>query len=717
MPRRFVKYAVGFTGILGAASGVGLLAYTQRPTESKPATPLEKQWLKKTTRKILTGELPNREKSLAQAKKVEEYDLVVIGGGATGVSVALDACTRGLKVLCVERDDFASGTSSRSTKLIHGGVRYLERAFLNVDPGEYELVKEAVAERKHLINVTPHLSEPFPLVLPLYSRSIWGYYDVIKFFFGLKIYDSVSGLANVIQPSYYLSNNMTKAIFPQVDPKRLLCSYVYYDGIHNDARMCMYMALTAACYGCHMLNHVECSSFLKDTKGQINGMVVKDMLTEETFNVKTKAVINATGPFSDAILKMDNPDAKNVIVPAAGVHVVLPHTKFSRTHGLLIPKTEDGRVCFCLPWEGSTIAGTTDALVEVSHIPEPTKDAVDSIIKELNSYLTEEVTLSDVDAVWTGIRPLAKFHSEGKGSTQAISRSHSINIAEESGLVTIAGGKWTTCRNMAEETLDALLETKPDLKEKATPCVTKHVMLYGSGGWSSRTQATLERHNLPTETAQHLSRNYGDKARDVGDLILDGHDKLIAGGYPFTEGEVLHQIRHEYARTAVDVLARRTRLAFLNKSSAEYALPRVIELMSRELNWDVKRRWKEFVDADRFLQTMHISDEHRWGTSHRGSIRKREIIDHILGIEGILSKDGVAFVMEQFEKTFEANDELLTRISVADAIRIGNQFSETFGVRCDLGTLLQGRDKIGYLALLASIAFANKESIRYSASN
>lgn len=707
---RVLKKVAGATGVLGVVAGAGFYAFINHEHRVLPLTELEKQWQEKTKRTIPTSELPSRETSLEVAKNTEEYDLVIIGAGATGVSVALDAATRGLKVLCVERDDFASGTSSRSTKLIHGGVRYLERAFLNVDPGEYELVREAVAERKHLINVTPHLSEPFPLVLPVYSRSIWGYWDFIKFFFGLKIYDTVSGMANVIQPSYLLPTATMKAVFPQIDPKELLCSYVYYDGIHNDARMCMYMGLTAAVHGAQMLNHVECTSFQKDSNGIITGVSLKDRLTEEEFQVKTKAVVNATGPFSDAILKMDNPSAKDVIVPAAGVHVVLPHTKFSTTHGMLIPRTEDGRVAFLLPWEGSTIAGTTDALIDVSAIPEPTTDAVESILSELNRYLTEEVTLADVDAVWTGIRPLAKFQSEGKDSTQAMSRSHNIHVDKNSELVTIAGGKWTTCRNMAEETLDMVLKTKPELQAKATPCVTKHVLLYGSGGWSSRTQAILERHDLSTLQAKHLSRNYGDKSRDVGQLIVSGHDKLLAGGYPFTEGEVLHQVRNEYARTAIDVLARRTRLAFLNKASAESALPRVIELLSDELNWDAKRRWKEYVDAERFLQTMHISDQFHWSELNHDAIEKRGVVDRVLGSDSLLSKDNVRFVMDRFEQAHEKNGESLSRISVEDAVQIGKEYANEFNVRCDLETLLEGRDKIGHLSLLTSIAFLNLPS-------
>jgi len=696
--------------LLGAGAGVGtiglagLAAFLRDPGHTVVAkTDLEKSWKTRTEQPISSDMIPSRFDTLKTTRSTEEFDVVVIGGGATGVSLALDATTRGLKVLCVERDDFASGTSSRSTKLIHGGVRYLERAFLNVDPGEYELVKEAVAERRHLIKVTPHLSEPLPLVLPLYSRDIWGWWDVIKFWFGLKIYDRVSGLANMIQPSYQLPSQTTKQLFPQIDPKQLICSYVYFDGVHNDARMCLYMALTASIFGAQMLNHVEATGFEKNEKGRITGVTVRDRITKEEFSVKAKSVVNATGPYSDAVLKMDDAKMEDVIVPAAGVHIVLPHTKFSDTHGLLIPRTEDGRVAFMLPWEGSAIAGTTDSLVEVSESPEPTLDAVESIVKELSKYLTEPITMKDLDAVWTGIRPLAKFHSTGKSSTQAISRSHTINVNDDSGLVTIAGGKWTTCRNMAEETLDEVLRQVPELGEKATPCVTPFVTLYGSGGWNSRTRATLERHNIDEKTASHLSRNYGDKARMVGDLILDGHGKLLAGGYPFTEAEVLHQVRNEYACTAVDVLARRTRLAFLNKFSAEYALPRVIEMMSSELNWDAQRRWKEFVDAERFLQTMHISDEGRWGHSRQGSSKKGQIIDKVLGKSSCLSKDEIKFVMDCFEEEHSKTGNLLARIDVAQALNVAEKIKQKF--RYDISSLLEHRDKIGYLGLLTTFAY------------
>ncbi|KAL2133585.1 hypothetical protein VTI74DRAFT_2060 [Chaetomium olivicolor] len=570
-------------------------------------------------------------KKSGSGNKEEEYDILVIGAGATGSGVALDAATRGLKVAVVERGDFSCGTSSKSTKLVHGGVRYLEKAVWNLDYAQYELVKEALKERKYFLQTAPHLSMWLPIMLPL---DRW--WKVPYYWAGTKFYDFLAG-SEGIESSYFLTKSKAIDAFPMLKQSDLVGALVYYDGAHNDSRMNVSLAMTAALYGATVVNHMEVTGLLKDDNGKLCGATVKDKIPErdgkaaEDFNIKAKCIINCTGPFTDGIRKMDDPSCKEIVAPASGVHIVLPGYYSPGKMGLIDPATSDGRVIFFLPWQGNTIAGTTDEPAEISQNPLPDEKSIQWILNEVSHYLSPDINVrrGDVLAAWSGLRPLVK--DPKAKNTESLVRSHLVDVSD-SGLVTCAGGKWTTYRQMAEECVDAAitafhLQPKPvvnaprvsgtETVDDGAPldgsCQTHRVRLVGAHGWCRTLFIHIIQHfGVETEVAKHLTESYGDRAWTVAALCRPTDKRFPARGerisqlYPFVDGEVRYAVRHEYAQTAVDVLARRTRLAFLNAQAALEALPKVIDLMAGELGWDRKRQEVEWRETVKFLESMGL---------------------------------------------------------------------------------------------------------------
>uniref|UniRef100_A0A8C6IKB1 Glycerol-3-phosphate dehydrogenase n=1 Tax=Mus spicilegus TaxID=10103 RepID=A0A8C6IKB1_MUSSI len=544
-------------------------------------------------------EPPSREAQLMTLKNTPEFDILVIGGGATGCGCALDAVTRGLKTALVERDDFSSGTSSRSTKLIHGGVRYLQKAIMNLDVEQYRMVKEALHERANLLEIAPHLSAPLPIMLPLYKWWQLPYYWV-----GIKMYDLVAG-SQCLKSSYVLSKSRALEHFPMLQKDKLVGAIVYYDGQHNDARMNLAIALTAARYGAATANYMEVVSLLKKTdpetgKERVSGARCKDVLTGQEFDVRAKCVINASGPFTDSVRKMDDKNVVPICQPSAGVHIVMPGYYSPENMGLLDPATSDGRVIFFLPWEKMTIAGTTDTPTDVTHHPIPSEEDINFILNEVRNYLSSDVEVrrGDVLAAWSGIRPLVT--DPKSADTQSISRNHVVDISD-SGLITIAGGKWTTYRSMAEDTVNAAVKFH---NLNAGPSRTVGLFLQGGKDWSPTLYIRLvQDYGLESEVAQHLAKTYGDKAFEVAKMAsVTGKRWPVVGvrlvsEFPYIEAEVKYGIK-EYACTAVDMISRRTRLAFLNVQAAEEALPRIVELMGRELNWSELRKQCVTYDSD-----------------------------------------------------------------------------------------------------------------------
>ncbi|KAB5595945.1 Glycerol-3-phosphate dehydrogenase [Ceratobasidium theobromae] len=546
----------------------------------------------------------------------DEFDLLIVGGGATGAGVAVDAVTRGLKVALIERDDFSSGTSSKSTKLVHGGVRYLQKAVFELDYEQYKLVREALHERRVFLHTAPYLSHPLPIMLPLYK-----YWQVPYYYAGCKMYDALAGSQNM-ETSYLMSRGKALEAFPMLKREGLVGAVVYYDGQHNDSRMNVALVMTAVLHGAVAANHVSLTALTKDASGKIIGGKLRDEMTGKEWKVKAKGVINATGPFTDAILQMDaastpgaSPQAaaelKPIVSPSSGVHITLPNYYSPRTMGLIDPSTSDGRVLFFLPWQGNTIAGTTDSPSTVEHEPLPKEEDIRWILEEVRRYLSPDIKVrrGDVLSAWSGIRPLVR--DPAAKSTEGLVRNHMINVSD-SGLVTIAGGKWTTYRAMAEETVDRAIKTF-GLGDKAGPCVTEKVRLVGSDSWSKNMFIGLiQRYGLETDVAKHLSSNYGDRAYAVCEHAVPTgqswpiHGKRLAPAYPFIEAEIRYAVHNEYAQTATDFLARRSRLAFLNAQAAFDVLPRVVTVMGEELGWDAKRRRQEIERTSNFLVSMGL---------------------------------------------------------------------------------------------------------------
>ncbi|XP_026114837.1 glycerol-3-phosphate dehydrogenase, mitochondrial-like isoform X2 [Carassius auratus] len=546
--------------------------------------------------------LPTREEQLSTLRKTEEFDVLVVGGGATGSGCALDAVTRNLKTALVERSDFSSGTSSRSTKLIHGGVRYLQKAIMKLDYEQYMMVKEALHERANLLNIAPHLSAPLPIMLPVYK-----WWQLPYYWAGIKMYDLVAG-SQCLKSSYVLSKSKALELFPMLKKDKLVGAIVYYDGQHNDSRMNLAIALTAARHGAAIANYTEVVHLLKkpDPKtGQekVCGAHCRDIITGQEFDIRAKCVINATGPFTDSLRKMDNQKTADICQPSAGVHIVIPGYYSPDNMGLLDPATSDGRVIFFLPWEKMTIAGTTDTPTEVTAHPIPVEDDINFILSEVRNYLSPDVEVrrGDVLAAWSGIRPLVT--DPNSKDTQSICRNHIVNISD-SGLITIAGGKWTTYRSMAEETLDAAIKAH---NLSGGPSRTVGLMLDGGKDWTPTLYIRLvQDYGLENEVAQHLAATYGGRAFEVAKMAqVTGKrwpivGKRLVSEFPYIESEVQYAVK-EYACTAIDVIARRTRLGFLNVQAADEALPLIVEIMGKELQWTEQKKKEELEAAKNFL--------------------------------------------------------------------------------------------------------------------
>ncbi|KAJ1971238.1 mitochondrial glycerol-3-phosphate dehydrogenase [Dimargaris xerosporica] len=574
------------------------------PNGGRPS-PFWKPPSRKEMLNMLQGKMREGEDSPAGG---EVFDLLVIGGGATGAGVALDAATRGLRVAMVERDDFSAGTSSRSTKLVHGGVRYLEKAFWELDKEQYNLVKEALHERKTFLKIAPYLSIQLPIMIPVYK-----WWQLPYFWGGCKAYDFLAGKQG-LESSYLLMRGKAVEAFPMLKKEHLKGALVYYDGQHNDSRMNVAIALTAISYGAVVANHAEVTSLIKEPEdGQepvVRGAMVRDQLTGQEFPVRARGVINATGPFCDRILKMDSPRAQDIVAPSSGVHIILPKYYSPDNMGLIDPNTSDGRVIFFLPWQGHTIAGTTDSPTQISTNPVPQEEEIQWILDEVRGYLSPDIKVrrGDVLAAWSGIRPLVR--DPNAKSTAGLVRSHML-YTSPSKLLTIAGGKWTTYRNMAEETVDLAIK-EFNLKPR-NGCVTTDTKLIGSHAYSENLFIKLiQSFGLETVVAHHLAADYGDRAWAVCTMAEPTGErfpifgKRISPMHPYLVAEIRYAVKNEYACTIVDVLARRTRLAFVNAQAALESIPLVADVMGKDLGWDEATKHQQMRDAEEFLHAMGL---------------------------------------------------------------------------------------------------------------
>jgi len=507
-----------------------------------------------------------------------ELDLIVIGGGATGCGIAVDAASRGLRVALVEKHDLAEGTSSHSTKLVHGGVRYLEMAVKKLDRGQYHLVREALRERATFLRNAPHLARRLPLVTPIYS-----WLEVPYVFSGLILYDLLAG-SRSLGHSALVSRREALRRFPMLRRQGLKAGVMYYDGQFNDARMALTLALTAQEHGAFVANHCEAVA-LEKSGGRIGAVRVRDAVGGEEFTLAARGVINAAGPFVDSIRCLDEPEADPILEASSGIHIVLSARFSPPQSGLLIPKTEDGRVLFILPWQGHALIGTTDRPAAIVEHPQAREDEIDYLLRHINRYFDIGVQRDDVSAVWAGLRPLIRH--QGEAGTAQLVREHLL-LTSPSGLLTIAGGKWTSYRLMAEEAVDRAV-AEFDLAP-ACACFTHKLRLAGGEKFVDPSGKLLAvEYGLDADVAYHLRHAYGDRAERVADLVRSGLGARLHAGHPFIEAEVVHASRHEFAEHAGDVLVRRMPLALLDSRAAQNAAVRVVELMAGEKGWDRAR--------------------------------------------------------------------------------------------------------------------------------
>lgn len=484
----------------------------------------------------------------------QPFDLIVVGGGATGLGTAVDAASRGHRVLLVEAGDFACGTSSRSTKLVHGGVRYLKQ-------GNISLVLEALRERGLLYRNAPHLVHNLSFVIPTYTWWEGPFYGI-----GMKVYDGLAGKLG-LSPSRWLSKEEVLERIPTVETENLTGGVEYHDGQFDDARLAVHLAQTAVDCGAQVANYLRCTGLLKDN-GALTGVQLVDSLDGRHYEVHGRAVVNATGVFVDALRKRDDPSAKEMVTVSQGIHIVLPKRFLPGNSAVMIPKTADGRVLFCVPWHGHVVVGTTDTPLSTSlEEPRALQEERDFILKHAALFLTRDPQPEDVLSIFAGLRPLVK--SGDASHTAALSRDHTVVVAS-SGLITVTGGKWTTYRKMAEDVVDQA-ERVGHLESRG--CATRHLHIHG---W---TQAPITEPNLALYGADADGIRQLMKARPALQEAL--HPKL-----PYQKAEVIWHVRHEMAQTVEDVLSRRTRALLLNARASVEAAPAVAALMAVELGKD-----------------------------------------------------------------------------------------------------------------------------------
>lgn len=510
----------------------------------------------------------------AAAERQEPWDLIIIGGGATGVGAAVDAASRGHAVLLLEGSDFGKGTSSRSTKLVHGGVRYLQK-------GDIPLVMGALKERGIMRRNAPHLVSDLAFVVPNYTWWEAPFYGI-----GMKVYDALAGRYGFGKSSL-LSSEETVERIPTIATEGLRGGVVYYDGQFDDARMLINMATTAAEQGAVMINYARVEGLLRNSDDFVDGVRVKDAQSGEELEFRAKVVLNCTGPFADGVRRMDEPDCNAMIAPSTGVHIVLPKEFLPRGTAIMVPHTTDGRVLFAIPWHDCVVVGTTDNAVDAIDLePRPTREEVDFILENARRYLEKPPELTDVLSVFSGIRPLAKA-GDG-GNTAQLSRDHTISVSK-SGLITMAGGKWTTYRHMAEDLIDTA-ETLGGLGHQ--PCVTKSLNIHGY-------------HQHPEQFGDLA--HYGSDAAEVSKLLKEeGNEAPLHERLKVTKGEVRWMARKEMAQTVDDVLARRSRSLLFDAKAASDAAPDVARILAQEHGHDESWQNEQVAEFQELCQNYLV---------------------------------------------------------------------------------------------------------------
>jgi glycerol-3-phosphate dehydrogenase len=498
----------------------------------------------------------NRSDAIAEIRATTmPWDILVIGGGATGLGTAVDAASRGFRTLLLEQHDFGKGTSSRSTKLVHGGVRYLRQ-------GDVSLVFEALKERGLMLQNAPHLVRNQSFVIPAYDWWEGPFYTV-----GLKVYDMMAGKLG-LGPSRHISKEETIDLIPTIEKEGLKGGIIYHDGQFDDARMLISLAQTCEDHNGMVANYIKVTGLVKE-KDLVSGVLAVDQESGEEFRIPAKAVINATGVFADDILRMDDAEAGNMIRPSQGIHLVLDNEFLQGKHAIMVPQTSDGRVLFAVPWYDKVVVGTTDTLVNnISLEPMPLDEEIDFVLKTAGQYLDTDPSRDDVLSVFAGLRPLAAS-GDNEQSTKEISRHHKVMVSV-SGLISVIGGKWTTYRKMAEDAVDyaVMVGELPERK-----CLTHHLPVHGY-------------QDATGLTADPLSV-YGQDRSQIEDIGHEtfGDNQYLSESLGIKKAQVIWAVREEMARTLEDLLARRTRALFLDAKESLRIAPEAVRIMANELGY------------------------------------------------------------------------------------------------------------------------------------
>ncbi len=539
------------------------------------------------------GKVFDRQAHFDRATSGETFDLVIIGGGCSGVGTALDAAARGLKTILLEANDFGSGTSSRSTKLIHGGVRYLRQ-------GNISLVRESLRERTRLLHNAPHLVHPLEFVIPCRTLVEAAYYSV-----GMKVYDTLAW-SSAFRSSSYLHREQLERSLPGLARHTFRSGVAYFDGQFDDSRLLISMVQTAAQQGATLVNHANVVEVHKSQHGSLEAVTFRDAETGQTYRVSGRCFLNATGPYCDRLRKIDCESSSPLVSASQGIHLVLPRRFFPGSRAILVPETRDGRVMFIIPWHQHLLLGTTDTPIEwKEEEPNALPQEIDFLLETAKEYLATPPTRQDCLSVFAGIRPLVGKKS--KASTASLSRDHVI-VVSESKLITVTGGKWTTYRQMAEDCVDRVLEV---LSLPSRRCTTHHLPLHGA---DFSTQQRLPPANASSQDESDKMGNedwhrvYGSNWPAVEALCKQDvrlHEPLDPE-LPFLCAEVVWSARYEWARTVEDVLARRTRALFLHAKGALRAAPKVANLLARELGRDQDWEANQISNFSKLAQNYKI---------------------------------------------------------------------------------------------------------------
>mmetsp|Transcript_118031 Transcript_118031/g.220556 ORF Transcript_118031/g.220556 Transcript_118031/m.220556 type:complete len:789 (-) Transcript_118031:383-2749(-) len=692
-PKKWKKRMMVVGGVGGSVTAViGGFAYNGKKTMDEAETII---------RNTKETKVPTRKEQMERLASGEEFDVLVVGGGCTGAGSAMEAQLRGLSVACVEQEDFASGTSSKSTKLLWAGSRYLVKGMVKffspsslMAPGKaleeflgtFHMVMGCFRERTYMLTLNPHITHWIPIAVPLDKWLIWpppfDYPPAAlgpctgMFVLFFKFYDF---LGNFMSPnSYVMSSQRVRSEFPQLDAKRMKYVSVFYEGTHNDARTNLCIAFTAAMHGACMANYTKVEKILFDDKGKACGAEVIDKADPDAkpFSVKCKKIIYCGGPFTDGMRKMsEGEDVKEVVNGSGGTHIVLPPYYCPRHIGMVDMMTSRGSFLFFIPWEGYTLVGTTDVKTKPDLHHEVPEDEIQYLINECEKYLNPDLTVRrrDVMSAWYGIRPLCG-DPNAKDQSSA-SRDHVVSHHPTNDITFIAGGKWTTWREMAEDGVEQAIERSPVLKKKAGPSKSLTTPLIGAGqtdmfpeGFNENAAVKLaQKYDVAYDVAQHLVRNYGTRAGDVLDMAEEGevkgsrsglykhYPRLYEGaaattGYPYLEAEIRYACAYEYACKPADILARRTRLAFVNSTAARLTLPRVVEIMKDCLGWSEARAQEEYKQAELLLaQDFGGTVPNKAGAQLRAACTAdiKDIFDKIDVLKkGTLSKAGISKAAE-----------------------------------------------------------------------